>query len=175
MAAHVTGLQEKTFRPSNIPKGSRLKAASQRFTLKPVVPINPKSSPKPANIKKASPTKMLARGPDKDIKPFSFLVIPYPKPKDLGIICTAPGAAKIICPPETRANITAIARPKGQSLNSAKHPYDRATYLCASSWPRKPNPSVINDTPNIMGKNVGVNNALAEKQKPNTSQAINSC
>jgi hypothetical protein len=78
-------------------------------------------------------------------------------------------------PPEIKANIKAMAKPKGQSLNSAQQLNIRATYLCVSSWPIKPNPSVIRETANIIGNEAGVNNALTEKQKPNTSQAINRC
>lgn len=174
-AAQTKGFQEKTFWPSSIPNGRRLKAASQKFTMKPIDPTNPKNPPKLAKTRNPSPTKMFARGPDREISPFSRFVIPYPKPKDLGTMYTAPGAANIIRPPETKAKITAMARPRGQSRNSAWQPYDRDTYLCASSCPTKPNPSVINETANIMGKVAGANNALAEKQKPSTSQAINSC
>ena len=121
--AQIPLFHENTLNPSMGGNGIILNAASQILIKNPKYPISDKSPILPIKKKKKRAKSTFVRGPAREIIPFSLLLITRPRPNEIGRIYTAPGAAKIILPAETKANNKAKPNPKGHILNSAKHLY----------------------------------------------------
>jgi len=118
------------------------------------------------------------RGPDRDIIPFSLLVMTEPKPNETGVIYTAPGAANTT--PKVKAKNRAKINPKGHILNSARHPYLWATNLWVSSCPMNPVPRVNKEIIKFFTNNprlliVNPPDMDMEKANPSASHAIKRC